>query len=69
MLPPFLIRLMAKMCNLPSSLSFRLIRSWPHLYLKEVHCRHLPMRTEVSASYTSILDCDAVTGYADRLRT
>lgn len=58
----FLIRLMTKMWNLISALYFRLIRSWPHLYLKMVHCRHLPMRIEVSASCTSILDCDTLTG-------
>ena len=68
-LPPFHIGLVAKMRNLPSSLSFRLIRSWPQLCLQEVNCRHPPMRTEVSASCTSILDCDAVTGSADHLRT
>ena len=68
-LPPFLIRLVAKMHNLLSALSFRLIRSWPQLYLKKVYCRHLAMRTEVFANYTSILDCDALTGSADRLRT
>jgi hypothetical protein len=68
-LPHFRIRLVIKMQNLYTALSFRLIRDWPQLCLKEVHCRHLPMRTEVSASYTSILDCNAQTGYADHLRT
>jgi hypothetical protein len=35
---------------------YRLIRSWPHLCLKMVHCRHLPMRTEVFVNSISILD-------------
>jgi hypothetical protein len=35
---------------------YRLIRSWPHLCLKMVRCRHLPMRTEAFVNCTSILD-------------
>jgi len=46
-----------------------LIKSWPQLYLKEVYCRPLAIGTKVFTSYTSILDCDARTGSADRLRT